>query len=179
MALSSSIYRVDIDLSNLNTHHYENYNLTIAKHPSESESRMMYRLLAFLYCAHEDLTFTKGLSAQDEPEIWQKDFAGDIIQWIELGLPDLKRIRQASGKSKRVKVFTHHQGKAQEWWSKIKGSLIKNDKVEVYHLDLIKDLNIEDLVSKSMKLSCVIEDNIMHLSNDNLRLGITVNRALN
>lgn len=177
MALSSSIYRADIDLSNLNTHQYENYNLTMAKHPSESESRMMFRLLAYLYCAHEDLAFTKGLSAQDEPEIWQKDFAGDIVQWIELGLPDLKRIRQASGKSKSVKIFTHHQSKSEDWWSKIKGSLIRNDKVEVYHLNLVEEFDLEDLVSKSMKLSCVIEDGVMHLSNDDLRIGIEVSKA--
>lgn len=178
MALSSSIYRADIDLSNLNTHQYENYILTMAKHPSESESRMMFRLLAYLYCAHDDLTFTKGLSAQDEPEIWQKDFAGDIVQWIELGLPDLKRIRQASGKSKRVKIFTHHAGKSDDWWSKLKGSLIRNNKVEVYHLNIIEDVDIEEIVSKSMKLSCVIEDSIMYLSNDDLRIGIQVSKAI-
>tara|TARA_R110002072_G_scaffold534_6_gene4006 strand:- start:179115 stop:179657 length:543 start_codon:yes stop_codon:yes gene_type:complete len=174
MALGSTIYKVDINLSNFNTHYYQDFNLTMAKHPSEDEARMMYRLLAFLYCAHEDLKFTRGLSTTEEPELWQKDYTGQIIQWIDMGLPDLKRIRQACGKSQSVKVFTYHQNKAQEWYQKNKSDFEKNKKLEVYHFNVNENGPIDKFVKKSMVLSCIIEESHMYLSNDNERIGIEI-----
>jgi len=179
MALGSTIYKIDINLSNFNTHYYESFNLTIAKHPSENESRMMYRLLAFLYCAHIDLKFTKGLSRTEEPELWQKDYTGEIIQWIELGLPDTKRIRQASGKSLAVKVFTYHQNKAHEWYQNNKYDFQKNKKLEVYHFNVSENGPIDKFVVKSMRLSCIIEEQQMYLSDDSERIGIEVKKLDN
>ena len=174
MALSSSIYKVDISLSNFNTHYYHDFNLTMAKHPSENEARMMFRLLAFMYCAHEDLEFCKGISNADEPELWQKDLSGDIIQWIELGLPEIKKIRQALGKSQEVKVFTYHPKKASEWYEKNKSDLIGNSKLEIQNFEVIENGPLDKLVTKSMKLSCIIEDEHMYLADDNQRIGISV-----
>lgn len=176
MAIGSTIYKIDINLSNLNTHYYENFNLTIAKHPSENESRMMYRLLAFLYCAHPDLKFTKGLSSTEEPELWQKDYSGEIIQWIEMGLPDTKKIRQASGKSLAVKIFTYHQKKMLEWYQKNKSDFEKNKKLEIYHFNLHDNGPIDKFVTKSMKLSCIIEEQQMYLSDDSGTIEIEVNK---
>ena len=176
MALSSTIYKIDINLSNLNTHYYKDFNLTIAKHPSENESRMMYRLLAFLYCAHEDLMFCKGLSNNEEPELWQKDYSGEIIQWIDLGLPDIKRIRQASGKSQSVTVFTYHQNKVPEWYQKNKSDFNKNKKLKIFHLNISKNGPIDKLIVKSMKLSCLIEEDQMYLSDDHERIEIEVKK---
>tara|TARA_R110002049_G_scaffold88815_4_gene223912 strand:- start:1509 stop:2054 length:546 start_codon:yes stop_codon:yes gene_type:complete len=174
MALSSTIFKVDIDLSNFNSQYYENFNLTMAKHPSEHEERMMFRLLAFLYCAHPDLQFTKGLSTTEEPELWQKDYSGDILQWIELGLPDVKRIRQASGKSRSVKVFTYQPNQAHQWYQSNKSDLAKITKLEVYHLNIVENGPLDKIVSKSMKLGCIIEDQLMYLSNDDERVTIKV-----
>jgi uncharacterized protein YaeQ len=174
MALGATIFKINLNLCNFNTHYYEDYNLTVAKHPSENESRMMYRLLAFLYCAHNDLEFTKGLSTPEVPELWQKDYSGDIVHWIELGTPDEKRIRQACGKSKNVSVFTYHHEPSLEWYEKIKGKLIQNSKVKIYHFKISENGPIEKIVEKSMRLSCTIEDNIMHLGNDNERVSIEV-----
>lgn len=178
MALSSTIYKVDINLSNFNTHYYQDFNLTIAKHPSENEARMLFRLLAFLYCSHEDLEFTKGLSTTDEPELWQKGLSGEILHWIELGQPDEKRVRQACGKSQKVTIFTYHQTKGPEWSSKMKSKLIGNSKVEIFHFDVIENGPIDKFVNKSMRLSCTIEDNYMYLGNDDERIGIKVSSAL-
>jgi uncharacterized protein YaeQ len=176
MALGSTIYKIDINLSNFNTHYYEDFNLTLAKHPSENESRMMYRLLAFLYCAHTDLKFTKGLSGIEEAELWQKNYTGEIIQWIDLGLPDMKRIRQACGKSQSVKVFTYHQNKALEWYQKNKSDFDRNKKLDVYHFNVSENGPIDKFVTKSMRLSCIIEEQQMYLSDDNERIGIKVEK---
>jgi len=173
MAIGASIYKVNLNLSNFNTHYYHDFNLTMAKHPSENEARMMFRLAAFCYCAHEDLEFTKGLSTQDEPELWQKDLTGDILHWIELGQPDEKRIKQAAGKSRKVSIFTTNPNSALEWESKIKKK-VSSDKVNIYHLDVTDNGPIDRFVEKSMILSCTLEDNLMHLSNDRERIGIQV-----
>lgn len=177
MAIGASIYRANVSFSNFNTHYYEEFNLTMAKHPSENEARMMYRLLAFMYCAHEKLEFTRGLSEQDQPEIWQKDFSGDIVHWIELGQPDEKRIKQATSRSQKVSVFTYHHNKAIEWFDKIKGKVSTNSKLEIYHFNIIENGPIDKFVEKSMRLSCTIEDNHMYLGNDNERIGIEVIKA--
>jgi uncharacterized protein YaeQ len=174
MALNSSIYKINVSLSNLNTHYYDDFKLTVAKHPSENESRMMYRLLSFLYCAHEDLEFCKGLSSTDEPELWQKGHSGEIIQWIELGLPTSKRIRQALGKSQNVKVFTYHSTKSKEWAQEVKSDLRNNKKLEAFQFEVVENGPIDKFVSKKMNLSCLLEDKMMYLGNDHERIGIQV-----
>ncbi len=178
MAIGASIYKVNVSLSNLETHYYHDFDLTIAKHPSENESRMMYRLLAFLYSAHEDLEFTRGLSSTDEPELWQKDYSGEIIQWIELGLPESKRIKQACGKSQVVKIFTYHKNKSEEWVKKMKGDFQSHKKLPVYHLDVVENGPLEKLVEKSMKLSCIIEEQYMYIGNDQERIGVEIIRRV-
>ena len=91
MALKSTIHKVRLTLSNLNIHHYQDYSLTIAKHPSENDLRMMIRILAFAMSAQEELQFTKGLSSDSEPDIWKINHDGSIEHWIELGLPDAQK----------------------------------------------------------------------------------------
>ena len=178
MAIGATIYKIQVNLSNFNTHYYQDLNLTMAKHPSENEARMMFRLLTYLYNAHEDLEFSKGLSTTEEPELWQKNYTGEIVQWIELGLPDGKRIRQACGKSKLVKIFTYHPNKAAEWFEKIKKEIVENKKLKIFHFQVFSDGPeggpIDKFVTKNMKLSCIIEDQLMYLGNDEQRIGVKV-----
>lgn len=176
MISDSTIYKVNITLSDFNTHYYSDYKLTLAKHSTEEEEQMMFRLLAFLYCAHEDLVFTKGGNPQ-EPKLWQKNYGGDIIQWIELGLPDEKRIRQACGKSENVVIFTHHGEDALTWFKKIKGKLIKKQQVKVFHLDILDNGPLEKIVDYAMKLSCIIEDQSIFLGNDQERVEIGITQV--
>ncbi len=165
MAKSSTIYKAEIIYSNLNNHYYDDFSLTMAKHPSENEERMMNRLICFLLCANQNLEFTKGLSSTDEPELWEKDLTGQIVHWIEMGEPDEKRIKQAAGKSHKVTIFTTKKNTAEQWFEKIKDK-VPHDKVNIFHLENLSEENIIELVSKSMKLSCTIEDDSIYLSND-------------
>jgi uncharacterized protein YaeQ len=178
MALSASIFKLNIFISNMDTNFYQEFDLTMAQHPSESEARMMYRLLAFIHSAHDDLKFTQGLSNVEEPELWQMSLTGEVIHWIELGLPDEKRIKQAAGKSKKVSIYTYHKNKAEEWFPKIKEKFLKNDKINIYSLEVTENGPIEALVEKSMKLTCVIEDNLMYLASDDHRIGIQITKNL-
>lgn len=165
MALSSTIYKADVTLSNLNNHYYDDFNLTMAKHPSESEERMMRRLLCFLACAHKDLEFTRGLSSTDEPELWQMDLTGRILHWIEMGEPDDKRIRQAAGKSDEVSIFTVNKNTHLQWFDKIKDKIPSN-KVNIFYLENTNDSDFDCLLAKKMNLSATIEDDMILLSND-------------
>lgn len=173
MAIGASIYKVELNLSNFNTQYYHDFNLTIARHPSENEARMMNRLVAFCYCAHEDLEFTKGLSTKEEPEIWQKDLTGDITHWIELGQPDEKRIKQASGKAQKVSIFTTHPNTSLTWYEKIKNKIPKED-IHIYFLKILDNGPIDKFVERGMRLSCTLEENLMYLGNDAERITIEV-----
>ena len=178
MAIGATIFKVNLNLSNLNSHYYDDFNLTIAKHPSENDERMMYRIIAFLFCAHQDLELTKGLSSTEEPDLWQRDITGRIIHWIELGLPDERRIKQACGKSDNVTIFTYHENKTQEWITKISASFKNNHKVKIYHINTLEGPQIESLIKKSMRLSALIEENILYLSDDDDRIGIEFKELL-
>ena len=122
MAQKSTIYKVELSVSDMDRHYYETHKLTVAKHPSETDERLMVRLLAYALNAHEQLEMTKGLSTDDEPDIWQKSLSGELELWVALGLPSDKIVRQSCGKSDRVIIYTYGGNPADVWWDKIKNS---------------------------------------------------------
>ena len=178
MAIGATIYKANLNLSNLNTHHYADYSLTVAKHPSENELRLMCRLIAFSHAAHEDLELTKGISSADEPDLWQRDLTGHIVHWIELGLPEEKRIRQASGKAEQVSIYTYHDNKADIWLEKNRSHLSANKKVKVFHINVEGDTSLEQLLVKTMNLSCIIEEDQLHLSDADHHLTVQITQSL-
>ncbi|PUB73108.1 MAG: hypothetical protein DBP01_19455, partial [gamma proteobacterium symbiont of Ctena orbiculata] len=95
MALKATVFKAEVEVSDMERGHYQTYNLTLARHPSETDERLMVRLLAFLLNADEALSFTKGLSTDDEPDLWQKSLSNEIELWVELGQLDEKRLRRA------------------------------------------------------------------------------------
>lgn len=177
MALRSSIFKANVSLSNLDANFYEDFSFTIALHPSETEERMMFRLLAFLYCAEERLEFTEGLNNPDLPDIWLKDLTGDIDHWIDLGLPDEKRIKKAMGKSNRVSIFTYSPSKAKAWFDKLEASIVNNKKVRFFNFKEDEPHSLATLVERSMNLNCMIEDDLISLSNDHTHVQVNVFRA--
>ena len=104
MALRATIFKADLNVADMDRNYYGSHALTLARHPSETDERMMVRLLAFALNASEDLTFTKGLSDVDEPDLWKKDLTGAIEHWIEVGQPDDRRILRACGRAELVTV---------------------------------------------------------------------------
>jgi len=116
LALKPTIYKCHISLSNLNTDQYETYNLTLAQHPSETAERMMARVLAFCLNADEALSFAKGLSSVEEPDIWAHSLDGTLLSWIDVGEPASDRIKKASRIAKAVKVYCFNS-KSDTWWN--------------------------------------------------------------
>jgi len=101
MASNATIFKATIQIADIDRHYYEDHALTLARHPSETDERMMVRLLAFVLHAHEALSFGRGLSAEEEPALWHKDLTGAIERWIEVGQQKEKAIRRACGPTKQ------------------------------------------------------------------------------
>ncbi|MGY3437021.1 MULTISPECIES: YaeQ family protein [unclassified Marinovum] len=166
MAQKSTIYKVDLSVSDMDRHYYETHKLTVAKHPSETDERMMVRLLAFALNAHEHLEMTKGLSTDDEPDIWQKSLSGELEVWVALGLPSEKVVRQSCGKADRVVVYPYGGRTAEMWWDKIQNSTTRFDNLSVVNLSESDTSGLATLASRAMKLQVNIQDGDVMVSVD-------------
>lgn len=173
MAISATINKVSLNIANMDRHYYQSHELTVAQHPSETDFRFMVRLIAFVMNASDRLSFTKGLSTDDEPELWQKSLSDDIDLWIDLGQPDEKRIRKACGRSKRVIIYTYHERKAKAWWEQQKGRLKRFTNLEVWH---ITAAGVDAMVKRSMHLQCNIQDGEIYLRDDDQDFVISLSR---
>jgi len=169
MAIGATIYKADIHIADMDRHYYQSHELTIAQHPSETEFRMMIRLCAFILNADEQLSFTKGLSSDDEPDIWQKSLSDEIELWIDLGQPEEKRIRKACGRAKHVIIYTYNKRSAEIWWQQQAPKLKRFKNLKVIHLE---SDDIEKLVQKTMSLQASIQDSELYLSNDNHHINV-------
>src|SRR5690606_12598237 len=105
VALKPTIHKMRIALSDLEREVYEDLNLTVARHPSETAERMMARVLAYCLNASPSLTFCKGLSDSDEPDVWEHTLDGRIALWIDVGEPAYDRVKKACRVAERVKVY--------------------------------------------------------------------------
>ena len=161
MATKATIYKVLLNIANMDSHYYADHNLTMAKHPSETDLRLMVRLVAFILNADEELEFCKGISQEDEPDLWQKSLDGEIKLWIDLGQPDEKRIKKACGRSEKVIIYTYQEGMATSWWKQIQTSLTRFSNLQVIHLDIEGD--IEKIAKRAMSLQANISDNELTL----------------
>ncbi|MDQ6979314.1 MAG: YaeQ family protein [Mariprofundaceae bacterium] len=159
MAIKSTIYKVSLQISDLDRHYYQEHQLTLALHPSEQKQRMMVRLLAFARHAHENLSFTRGLSSDEEPELWQKELNGEIALWIELGQVDERRLRKACGRARQVMVYTFQHHAATAWWQQQGGKLARLKGLTVIN---IADSTAAELAlfaeQRVLTLQCTIQD---------------------
>lgn len=171
MALSATIYKVSLNIADMDRNYYDDFDLTIAKHPSETTLRMMVRIIAFILHADERLTFTKGLSDEDEPELWQKDFGGDIQRWIDLGQPDEKRIRKACGRAEEVMIYTYDHKAASSWWKQNEAKLRRFKNLQVIHLNIEGDLDIAS--QRSVQLQANMQDGELMLIDEERSLSVT------
>ena len=171
MATKATIYKALLNIANMDTHYYAEHNLTLAKHPSENDLRLMVRLIAFILNANEDLVFCKGISQDDEPDLWQKSLGGDIELWIDLGQPDEKRIKKACGRSEKVIIYTYQEGMASSWFKAIEKSLKRFNNLEVVFINI--DGDIQNIVGRSMTLQANIMDTELTLINDEASVVVT------
>lgn len=171
MALNATIYKAEVQISDLDRHYYQQHNLTLARHPSETELRLMVRLLAFCCHASEELSFTKDLSDPDEPALWARDLTGQITLWIDLGQPDEKRILRACGRSVRVIVLCY-QASSRLWWSQAKSKLTRVNNLQVLNLPAEMGALLTGLSERSMQINCMIEEQQVFFSSGEQNLQL-------
>lgn len=174
MANSSTIYKAEINITDMDRNYYAEHPLTIACHPSESEQRMMVRLLAFILNADPALQFGKGLSVQDEPALWIKSDIDEILLWIDLGQPDEKRIRHACHRAKQVIIYTYQPRATAPWLKQIQSTLARFDNLTIKHLDQASVDNLSSLVKRTMALQCTLQDGELWINDDEQQINITL-----
>lgn len=168
MALKATIYKAQLQISDMDRHVYGDQNLTIARHPSETDERMMLRVLALAMHQPADdlrgrLEFSKGLSEVDDPDLWQIDLTGEVVHWIDLGQPDERRIRQAQGRSDKVTVIAYAASTA-VWWAGIQNKLQRTPKLAVWQIPAEQSQALAALAERSMQLQISIQDGSAYVS---------------
>lgn len=170
MALKATIYKANVQLSDLDRHLYTDLNLTLARHPSETDERLMVRLLAYLLHADERLEFTKGLCVDDEAELWQLGYSGEIELWIEVGQPDANRLRKACSRAKQVVVYAYGGRSIPLWWQRIAEQVQRHSNLQVFSLVEDQCKFLTAMATRNMNLHVSIQDGQIFLGNaeDNL-----------
>lgn len=164
MALKPTIYKMRIGLSNFNNDYYDNLNLTIAQHPSENAERMMARVIAYCLHAEPELTFTKGLCAVDEPDIWHKTLDDQISLWIDVGEPSFDRIKKSCRLAKKVVVYSFNS-KSNVWWTQSE-SKMRTTTAEFYQFDDNDIAKLAGLIERTMEWSVTITDNSAYITSE-------------
>ncbi|WP_295388873.1 YaeQ family protein [uncultured Thiodictyon sp.] len=173
MALKATVFKAQVQISDMDRHYYESHSLTIARHPSETDDRMMVRLFAFCLYADPQLTFTKGVSADDEPDLWQRSLSGEIERWIELGQPDERRIRKACGRAREVVVINYGGRASDLWWEQNGEGLRRLRNLKVWALTTAEVRALADLAERSMELQCTIDGGQVWFGTDQVTVDVT------
>ena len=166
MAIKATICKAEVQISDMDRHYYQTHNLTLARHPSETDERLMIRIIAFVLNAHENLQFAKGLSTDDEPDLWQQNLVDEIELWIDLGQLDEKRIRKACNRAQKVCIYTYQSGSATVWWKQIENKLSRFDNLQVIHFPDDISRSLAGYCNRNMQLQFTIEDGEIWLSDN-------------
>lgn len=165
MALKATIYKAELQLADMDRNHYADLALTIARHPSETDERMMVRVLMYALYAQDGIALAKGLSDVDEPEVWVKDMTGAIKLWIDIGQPDETRLRKACGRAEQV-VVVCHSSSCQIWWKQVEDRLARLRNLTVLRLPAPTAQALAGLAERTMRLQCLVQDGAISLSTD-------------
>ncbi|MDD3757924.1 MAG: YaeQ family protein [Advenella sp.] len=167
MALGATIYKAEINIADNDRAYYGSHAVTVARHPSETEERLMIRILGYALYENGDemLAFTRGLSEVDEPDLWRKDLTGTILQWIETGLPDERRLLKACGRAGQVIVLAYGRNAA-TWWTNVASKLERARNLKVYVLPVESTQKLASLADRNMTLHFNVQDATVWVSSD-------------
>jgi len=173
VALKATIYKLKLSIADIDKGYYADQNLTLARHPSETEERLMLRLLAFVLFASDSLMFTRGLSTDDEPDLWDRDLTGSITHWIELGTPDESRVRKGCARADAMIVLTYGVPQAWAWWEKLRHKLTRFDNLEVLFVSPDYCGALSALVGRSMDIQATLQEGQIWLSTTTENVALT------
>jgi uncharacterized protein YaeQ len=178
MSPKATIYKAELSVSDMDRHYYATHALTLARHPSETDERLMVRILSFALYADERLEFGRGLSTDDETDLRRKSLSGEIELWIELGSPDEQRIRKACGRSRQVVVIGYSGRAFDIWWDKTAANLARSKNLTVIDIPAATVQELAALADRNMQLQCLIQDGQMQLMSDKASITIDPNRRM-
>jgi uncharacterized protein YaeQ len=169
MALKSTVFKAQLQIADMDRSLYADHALTLARHPSETDERMMMRLLAFAMAVpadndHGALEFTAGLSDTDAPDLWQKDLTGQLVQWVEVGHPDDRRLAKACGRADQVRIWAYSSS-TPIWWSGIEGKVVRLANLEVWRIDPAESQSLAQLAERSMQLQVTVQEGHIWVGN--------------
>ena len=173
MALSATICKLELQVSDLDRHYYQTHRLTLAQHPSETALRLMVRILVFALNAEESLAFTRGLSTEEEPDLWSRNLAGGIEHWIDLGQPDVRRLKKACRQSTRVSVYSYGGQSARIWWQKNQSDCARLPGLKVVGLPAEQLDCLVPMLSRSMQLQCTSQSGFVWVTDGHKSCEIT------
>ena len=162
MAIKSTIYKAALQIADMDRALYADHTLTLALHPSETEERLMVRLLAFaLQVPASDhggaLQFARGLSDSEEPDLWQHDLTGQLLHWMEVGQPDDRRLAKACGRARRVTVYCY--GSASHiWWAALQPKVARLSNLAVWQLPAAQAQALAALAKRSMQVQVTVQE---------------------
>jgi uncharacterized protein YaeQ len=179
MASNATVFKAMLQIADMDRNYYQDHALTLARHPSETDERMMVRLLAFVRHAHAALVFGRGLSSADEPALWQKDLTGNIDLWIEVGQPEEKDIRRACGRAKQVCIYVYGGRGAELWWTQNREKLDRVENLTVMNLPLDASRALAKLAQRNMRLQCTVQEEQIWLGdgNDTVQIELVALKA--
>ena len=158
MALGSTIFKADLSVADIDRGYYRDHALTVARHPSETDERMMVRLLAFALHAHDALEFGRGLGAEDEPDLSRRDLTGQVEQWIDVGLPDERKVRKACGRAAEVHILAYGGRAVELWWQSARPKLDRQQRLSVREVPPDASRALARLAARSMRLQATIQE---------------------
>ncbi len=174
MALKSTVFRADLSIADVDRGYYRDHVLRIARHPSETDERMMIRVLAFALHASDTLEFGRGLSADDEPDLWQRDLTGAIEAWIDVGLPDERDLRKACGRARDVHVLAYGGRAVDVWWDGARDKLARLDALSVSEVPLETSRALAGLADRTMRLQVTIQDGHAIVTSDAASVDVAI-----
>ena len=180
MALKATIFKARVQLADMDRGLYADHALTLARHPSETDERMLMRVLAFALNVPADdrdgtLEFGKGLSDTDEPDLWHRDLTGRIRHWVEVGQPDEKRLLRAAGRADLVTVYAY-AASTPIWWNGIAGKIARAANVHVWQVDAVQSQALAALAQRTMQLQVSVQDGTAWVGDGERSVEITPRR---
>ena|SRR5688572_3738815 len=171
MALKATIFKAELSVANIDRGYYADHSLMIARHPSETDERMMVRILAFALFAAERLEFGRGLSSEDEPDLVERDLTGAIERWIDVGLPDEREVRKACGRARAVDVLTYGGRAVELWWEGARPTLERQERLSVIELDTETSRALAKMAGRSMRLQVTIQHDHVSITDGESSIG--------
>lgn len=180
MALKATIYKANLQIADMDRNVYVDHAVTIARHPSETDERMMVRLLALALNLPADsadgtLELAKDLWENDEPALWHRDLTGEVRHWIEIGQPDDKRLLRAAGRSRRVSVYSY-AASTPIWWAGIANKVARAAALDAWQIDPAQSQALAALAQRSMQLQLTVQDGVVWLGDGQQSIEIAPQR---